>query len=222
MHALRLPEPRGYTQKTAAAAIAVAVHALLLVAVLMHRTHFKPQERETILILPIAMPRSPAVQTPRHIQSPRPESGRRARNPAIVPPLPPSLSGRDQWETFHGLLFDCALGSRDLLSAEDRARCDTVTGGMKPGDSPDYADRTNRAHDAARWARALARKQAPALLPCASPQAAGIGIGTLICLGKGAIGGFDLDIQPGYFDKPETVHLPNNGDPIRPRQPLPY
>lgn len=221
LHALRLPEPRGYTQKTAAAAITVAVHVLLLAAVLMHRTYFKPQERETVLILPSAMPRSPAVQTPRHMQSPHPESGRRAHNRAIVPPLPPSLSGKGQWETFHGLLFDCEPGSRDLSSAEGRARCDTVTGRMTPNGSLDYARPIDRARDAARWARAQARKAAPALLPCASPQGIGISLGTLICLGKGAIdGGFDLDAQPGYFDKPETFHLLNNGDPKPLRQPV--
>lgn len=205
-------------RRAASASAVVALHVLLAAALLL-ATRNAPVIVHEVREITFAL--IPAASKP----NVKPKANaRRKMNPARAPeggatvalPIhPPDTSA------FHGLLFDCEPGSRDLLSAEDRARCDTVTGGMKPSDSPDYTDRTNRAHDAARWARALARKQPPALLPCASPQGIGISIGTLICLGKGAIDGFDLDTQPGYFDKPEAFHLPNNGDPKPLRQPLP-
>lgn len=53
---------------------------------------------------------------------------------------------------------------------------------------------TNRSHDAALWFRGRARKNAPLLLPCMDPYAAGVGLSTVLCLGKAAMSG-KLDLR---------------------------
>ena len=85
---------------------------------------------------------------------------------------------------------------------------------ISPSNSVDFRDHVNRSADAAHWERGRARKNNPLLLPCMNPQAAGISLGTLLCLGEGAVEGFDLDNQPGYGDTPTVTHVPNNGDPL--------
>jgi hypothetical protein len=122
--------------------------------------------------------------------------------------LPPT-QGETDLGALHGFLFDCAPENLSNLTPEQRAHCATAHTGHKPDDSVNYADHTDRSKNAVRWARGLMRKQQPLLLPCMPPSLA-----TLICLGKGAAdGGIDLDAQPGYGDKPQDVHVPNNGDP---------
>jgi hypothetical protein len=108
------------------------------------------------------------------------------------------MTGQTDLGALHGFLFDCAPENLINLTAEQRAGCVTANAGPKPDDSVDYADHTNRSKNAVRWARGLMRKQQPLLLPCMPP-----GLATLICLGKGISGGgFDLDMQPSYGDKP--------------------
>lgn len=205
--------------RRAASASAVAALHVLLAAALLLATRSAPvivheAHEITFALIPSAL--KPAVKPQ--------ANARRKTNPTRVPeggatvalPIhPPDASA------LHGLLFDCELGSRDLLSAEERARCDTVTGGMTPNDASEYARPIDRTRDAPRWARAVARKKAPALLPCANPQGIDF-VYTALCLGKSALqGGFGaLDAQPGYAGKPEAFHLPNNGDPKPLRQPM--
>jgi hypothetical protein len=125
--------------------------------------------------------------------------------------LPPT-AGETDLGALHGFLFDCAPENLNNLTPEERARCATASAGQKPDDSVDYADHTDRSRNAARWARGLMRKQQPLLLPCMPP-----GIATLVCVAKGISGqGIDLDAQPNYGDKPQDVHVPNNGDPPGP------
>ncbi len=124
--------------------------------------------------------------------------------PASPPAAAPSLGG------LHGALFGCA--DLDKLTPEERAHCGSAL--MTPDDAVDFRDGTGRARQAALWERGRLRKNGPLLLPCMNPQAAGIGLATLACLAKGAAeGGFKPDEQPSYADKPEAVHVPNNGDP---------
>ena len=121
----------------------------------------------------------------------------------------PPTTGQTDLGALHGFLFDCAPENLINLTAEQRAGCVTANAGPKPDDSVDYADHTNRSKNAVRWARGQMRKQQPLRLPCMPP-----GLATLICLGNGiSDGGFDLDMQPSYGDKPRDVHVPNNGDP---------
>ncbi|MGD0141671.1 MAG: hypothetical protein ABSC92_00770 [Rhizomicrobium sp.] len=129
--------------------------------------------------------------------------------------LPPITGGTDLG-ALHGFLFECAPQNLINLTPEQRAECVTANAGHAPDDSVDYADHTDRSKNAVRWARGLMRKQQPALLPCMPPLNP---IVSLICLGKGITGGFDLDMQPGYGDTPQEVHVPNNGDPPTPGPP---
>ena len=122
--------------------------------------------------------------------------------------LPPT-QGETDLGAMHGFLFDCAPENLNNLSPEQRAQCATASAGQRPDDFVDYADHTDRSKNAVRWARGLMRKQQPLLLPCMPP----LSLAALICLGKGAAdGGFDLDAQPNYGDKPQVLHVPNNGD----------
>jgi len=78
----------------------------------------------------------------------------------------------------------------------------------------DFADHTNHARDATRWAREKERKNLPGLLPCASSQSilATLSTSVILCLAHGAISGFDLDARPLYNERPEETHIPNRGE----------
>jgi hypothetical protein len=106
-------------------------------------------------------------------------------------------------------LFGCSPQELADLPAEERAHCANA---IAPDDSVDFRDGTSRSQAAALWERGRRRKNAPLLLPCMSPQAPP-GLGTILCLAKGAVVGLDPDSQPSYADTPERLHLPNNGDP---------
>jgi hypothetical protein len=122
----------------------------------------------------------------------------------IPPPAAvPSLGG------LHGLLFGCA--DLDHLSPEERAHCGSAL--AVAADTVDFRDGVNRSRSAALWERGRLRKNGPLLLPCMSTQQTMVDV---ICLAKGAIaGGFKPEEQPLFADTPETVRLPNNGDPPR-------
>ncbi len=169
---------------------------------------------------PIASPREHIVWfrlAPKPLPAEKTEAPSKQRERVLSTPLrypdyrkinlPPAIGDTDLG-ALHGFLFDCAPQNLINLTPEQRAQC--LTAGRKPDDSVDYADHTSRSKNAVRWARALMRKQQPTLLPCMPP----LSLAALICLGKGAAdGGFDLDAQPSYGDKPRDVHVPNNGDP---------
>ncbi|MEI9995983.1 MAG: hypothetical protein WDM91_15415 [Rhizomicrobium sp.] len=109
-------------------------------------------------------------------------------------------------------LFGCSPEEKADLSPEMRARCGN---GFAFDNSVDIRDGTARSRAAALWERGRERKNAPLLLPCMSPNAPpGLSIGTVICLAKGAIEGFDPNAQPSYADQPgQALHIPNNGNP---------
>lgn len=203
----------------AALAAALAVQALFVFALMSAHIRYTPRARETIVYLPI-MRHRPAAPESRDQAPQQRNRTSRIRSPSITPPLlspsPPGASSTTGLETLHGLLFDC--GPDEILTDEERKRCESIAGAPKPDVAAGVRIGLERAHDAVHWARGLARKQAPTLLPCASPYGIGISIYTLYCIGKGAIEGFDVDAQPGYVDKPQTFHVPNNGDPKAPYQ----
>jgi len=188
------------------AALHLAIVAFLLNATMMPRLGHAAHE--TILYL-----------TP-----PKPEA---TTKPAPPPPVPtpivrlpkaqavpePQLPGVDlkSLESFGHALLDCRPENIANLPPEQRDRCNALS--LKPRDDVDFADHTNRSRDAALWARGRARKNGPMLLPCMSNQGIGVGLGTLLCLGKGLTGGFKPNEQPIYGDRPEEVHVPNGGDP---------
>ncbi|HEY5337509.1 MAG TPA: hypothetical protein VIJ85_04845 [Rhizomicrobium sp.] len=214
--------PRFPLRKFAGALAVLALH-LLVVLLFIQATHHQIDAAKPVReILLWLAPAKPEVKLP-------PARAKSAAKPLNVTPLQrypdysnvtlPPLPGHGT--ALRGLpsLFDCAPGNRGALTPEQIAQC------AAPGFGPvhdnaavDYADHTNRSHSAAFWARGRARKNAPLLLPCMDPNSINP-LGTLICLGKAAAAAdekFDLDKQPGYGDKPEELHIPNNGDPPDP------
>lgn len=190
------------------AILAIGVQLVLLAIFLNHQTRPAAQHRETIVMLPITkfLQRPPS-------KPPKPETQKPQTSPPpmfAVPNFKTPPKDQDKMKVMHGLMFQCGLGNLEKWSAEQRAQCAPLLGAITPKDTPDYADHTNRSHNAARWARARTRKNAPTLLPCMPPSPA-----SLFCLGNGLSDGFDLDAQPGYFDRPRTVTVPNNGEPKR-------
>jgi hypothetical protein len=210
-----LARPDIQWRKVIGAAAVIALHAAIVAALLratIIQGIFKPAQQETILLLP---------------PPPKPEA-KRIEPPArrIVPTfrlqdyrgitLPQTNDENAKASPGLGFqLFDCRIENLSKLTEEQRALCAKSSTGPKPDDSVDFADHTNRVHDATRWAREKARKNQPGLLPCASSQSifATLSTGTILCLAHGAISGFDLDSGPIYGERPEETHMPNRGDP---------
>lgn len=196
----------------------VAALHVAMVAALVTLSHQKivvqraaPSE-ELIWILP-PLPEKPVP--------PAPHADKRTAAPAVqpraaalpdyhgitipdAPPSTPSLGG------LHGALFGCA--DLDKLSPEDRTRCGSAL--AMPDNTVDFHDGVNRSRQAALWERGRLRKNAPLLLPCMNPHGAPNPLAVAACLAKSAIeGDFKPNEQPSYADKPDIMHLPNNGDP---------
>ena len=197
---------------------ALALHAIIVAALIeATRTINQPQESVKEIVLSFVPPKPTPVKTP----STPAKGAAKVRHAAPYPvipnyrdfTLPPSWAGTGM----KGLpsFQDCAPQNRGSLTPGQIEQCNTiVTSQPHDNSTVDYADHTDRSRDSTLWTRGRARKNAPPLLPCASPEAAGVSLATLLCLGKGALDGkFDLDNMPGYGDKPEQVHIPNNGDP---------
>jgi hypothetical protein len=213
MGILALPEMPWRKVFGAAAVILlhVAIISVLLRATIIQRI-FGPAPRETVLFLP--PPPKPEV-TPVELPAPRVA-------PVIRLPdyrgfaLPQTDNERARAGSALGFqLFDCRIENLSNLTEDQRALCAQSSTGLKPNDSVDFADHTNRARDAVRWAREKERKNQPGLLPCASSQSifSTLSTDTILCLLHGATSGFDLDAQPIYGERPEEYHVPNGGDP---------
>jgi hypothetical protein len=103
-------------------------------------------------------------------------------------------------------LFDCSPEKLSDLDPSARRTCHDVLA-ITPDNTPDVADRSGEVHLARIWARQLARKKAPLLLPCLSAVAKSVpGAGSYwalpdpFCLLRGATEGIDLYAEPGYMD----------------------
>lgn len=205
-------------RRIASAGAVLVLHLIVLGLWLNASTAVRPKNAplETILYLsppkPQIKPAVPARPQPKVRALPLP-----GRSAITVP----AMKDNDA-KALQGLgraLFDCRVENLSRLTPEQQAACASASSGMKKDDSVDFADHTNRVRDAALWARQKARKNGPALLPCASAQSiyATLSTATLACLANGAINGMNLDAQPMYGDKPEAEgHIPNNGDPPPP------
>lgn len=198
-------------RRTGAAICVVALHAVILMLFLrstFQSTRVAEPVRELTLRLWHTEPTKPQ-ETPRSAtRVPNTISPPRAIAPVGPSPVPgASLNG------LHQSLFGCAPENLGKLSPEARARCAVTTLENPDANAPaNVLNLPSRAHDPARWQRALARKQNPLLLPCANfamlPLAP-------FCLLKGAMDGFgDPDEAPGYGDAPGAApQVPNGGDP---------
>jgi len=142
--------------------------------------------------VPAALPRAAALPDYRGITIPD------------TPPAAPALGG------LHGALFGCA--DLDKLSPEDRVRCGSAL--AVPDNTVDFHDGVDRSRQAALWERGRLRKNSPLLLPCMNPHGAPNPLAVAACLAQKTVeGDFKPDQEPGYADKPDITHLPNNGDP---------
>ncbi len=196
---------------------AVIVLHIVIVAVLLRATIvqriFRPAPRETILLLtpPPPKPVVKPVEPPARLLAP---ALKLPDYRGLTFPLTKDENAKPGF-SLGFQLFDCRLENLSKLTDEQRALCAKSSTAPKPDDSVDFADHTNRARDATRWAREKERKNLPGLLPCASSQSifATLSTGTILCLAHGAISGFDLDAQPLYNERPEDTHIPNGGDP---------
>ncbi len=202
-------------RRTGAALLVVFLHVLVILFVWHLTQHFGTElrsPRELVLRLwrlPPPAPAKPALPAPPiRVIVPLP----RAAIP-ITPPPAHAKSGNI--EGLHQWLFDCSPETIDMLTPEQRTQCASRRFGPNPDDANSVLNLPSRARDARHWQRALARKQNPALLPCANAAGLPLTPQAVICAANGIFGGFgDLDEQPGYGDAPSIMaHVPNNGDP---------
>lgn len=208
-------------RKPAIAILVLSLHAAML-AFLLERDRWPIPEQAPagadIVFVRIAPP--PPQATPRRDQRrpyvPAARAAVPAPAPFVVQPFSaPSPRAPGDLSDLHGQLFRCAPESLAELAPDERADCDHAAGTMAhrdpnaiPWPNNQYAPTKNTW----RWARNVQRKNAPPLLPCASPQ--GISpIATALCLANAAVNGFDTEHKPEYFDRPEQVGVPNGGDP---------
>lgn len=212
-----------------ASAAGVALLHVIVIAFLIQATYVNmpthPLSR-AIEIWFIFPPKPQTEPKPEHPKANEKSQKQTTTEPVTIPDyshidLAPLYEGKSQ-KGLNLSLFGCEPDHIALLSPQDRAKCPSVAAASRDRDKDavDYTDHTDRSKYRALWARGRDRKNQPALLPCASPQGIGVGLGTLLCLAKGLSGGFDLDNQPGYADKFEPVHVPNNGDPSVLKTPL--
>jgi hypothetical protein len=119
----------------------------------------------------------------------------------LAEPLPPTPA--PDVRGFGQALLGCAPENLANLDEVQRSRCGKF--GALPSHDPgavDYAD--HGVPGAKRWARELARKNAPLLLPCGNPRAADP-VYTGACILANIANGFTFkqqyENQPGYSDK---------------------
>lgn len=197
------PRSEALARRAAGAALVVVLHAALILALLNALTsprkaaRVEPGEEQFILLSP------PKASTP---PSRNASVSPRARPAAAVPnygtiTLPP-LEGKGNENALGTELFDCSLENLSALDPKERQACDDrLALNRKP--APDIADHSGEIRLASLWARQLARKKAPLLLPCfgASGQSKMAIRGLWLdvpCVVRGLREGIDLDAQPIY------------------------
>jgi len=205
-------------RRVGSALLVVLLHALVLLVLLRTGIHLteKPEPVREIVVrfVPSSAPATAKPETeapPIRLISPPEEV-----SPAPGEEAPPATNETGSLRGLYFYLYECTPENFANLTEDEKARCSSASLSPLPDETNSLRNQPSRAKDAPHWQRALARKNAPPLLPCASTQAVVIGIGTIFCLGKAAItGGFgDLDEAPGYGDAPPVeIHVPNNGDP---------
>lgn len=203
-------EPR----KLAGAAAVLILHLIVIAALLSAtRWHDVRIAAEKEIILQLIPPKAPAKLKPPKAQAAKPKSVHEPA-PAFVPPstfTPPPSATAPALNGLNHQLFGCSPDQLATATPEERAACASASLGPRydPG-ATDWRDHTNRSKNAAQWARDRARKNAPLLLPCMSPDGFSP-LYTAYCLAKTAVTGkIDTEGQQGYQDMPD--HIANEGD----------
>ncbi len=155
--------------------LALLVQALFLLLALLPPSHFigpVSPERETLLFF---RPRAAPVPSNTDARAPRRRritpSGTFSVSPIAVPPVaasppaPPSgLAGSDL-AGFGQALFGCVPEHYADLTQDQRAHCPKPGEGLASRERPDLMGAPSHVKDNARWANAMAHKQALPMLP---------------------------------------------------------
>jgi hypothetical protein len=205
-------------RRVGSALLVVFLHGLVLLVLLRNTIQptEKPAPAREIIVQFVPSPAPPEAKPETEAPPIRLISPPEEISPAPGEEAPPATNETGSLRGLYFYLYECTPENFANLTDDERARCASASLSPVPDETNSLRNQPSRAHDPRHWARALARKKAPPLLPCASNQAAVIGLGTIFCLGEAAInGGFgDLDEAPGYGDPPPVeIHVPNNGDP---------
>jgi len=204
---------RSRTHRAISILLVLILHTLLILALARFMVRpqnpaFRtvPQARLFEMIIDTA--RFPVPGTAK--RAPRPAPVRAAVRPVpqtapLAEPPPPAVpTPAPDIRGFGQALTGCAPENLANLDDAERSRCGKF--GALPSHDPgavDYADRADQIPGAKRWARELARKKAPLLLPCGNPYSADP-VYTGACIIANIANGFTFkqqyENQPGYSD----------------------
>lgn len=210
MAAVQAFEPR----KLAGAAAVLILHLVVIVSLLSAtRWHDHQTVAPKEIILQLITPKAPAKPKTKNPETTKPKTVREAAPDFVPPPIftPPPSATAPSLNGLNHQLFGCSPDQLATATPEERAACASASLGPKydPG-ATDWRDHTNRSKNAAQWARDRARKNAPLLLPCMSPDGFSP-LYTAYCLAKAAVTGkLEGEDQRGYQDMPN--HIANEGD----------
>jgi hypothetical protein len=203
-------------RRLASALIVFLLHGLL-VLVLLHATVHRVTRASSTQELIMQYFRPPTPAEPAAPPPPVMNAPSTPRANGLAAPPPAEAPSGSALQGLHQFLFDCAPENVGNLTPEERARCTDQALAPNPDETNGLRNLPSLSRDAAHWARGLARKQNPLLLPCMHAQGLPLSPDVIYCLGKVAItGNFgDLDVAPGYGDPPpaDMMDSPHPGDP---------
>jgi hypothetical protein len=194
---LRLPQTRAPSQRLIGTLAVGAVHVLIIAGLLqatflsVHRQRLRREIEIWFLFPPKPKETKPAKTSTLRGASAQPITIPDYRH--IVLPPPAAETG-----TVNGILFYCDPNDA-MVMAEEETRCARANLLHHDKNAVDYTDHLDLSESAALWEQRRRRRNAPLLLPCADPNAAGHMLHfDLICAGKLALGEVNLDAQRGY------------------------
>src|ERR1700759_948570 len=165
---------QAFSPRRLAGSAAVLVLHLLVIAGLLSgkRLKWRPATEAKEIILNLIAPKVPPNLEAKS-QAAQKQSTHKAAQAFVPPPTftPPPATAAPQLGGLNHQLFGCTPDQLATATPEERAACASASLGPRydPG-AADYRDHTDRSVSAAQWTRDRARKNAPLLLPCMSPQ----------------------------------------------------
>jgi hypothetical protein len=205
-------------RRLVSALVVVLLHGLLVLALLhatVHRaTRASPAQELIMQFFRPPAPAKPETAPPPPVMA-APSTPR--ANGLVVPP-PAAAPNGSALQGLHQFLFDCAPENLGNLTPEERTQCEGQALAPNPDETNSLRNFPSQSRGAAHWARGLARKQNPLLLPCMHAQGLPLSPDVIYCLGKAAVtGNFgDLDEASGYGDPlpADMMDSPHPGDPV--------
>jgi len=123
----------------------------------------------------------------------------------LAPPATPSAPGEPADSAILdslGRSLGCNFLNYEKLTHEEKERCIARLAKVQDEPAATYSATDDEKRLTQQFARELAVKQAPPLLPCFSTV--GLGVSVYPCLIKGVLNGFDFADAPSYADVPST------------------